>query len=133
MTEQEKLAFELEIRQRVAEENRAKQRESKARWREKNREYLRIQEKYRRQSMRVQNGIADLHRICQYSLNGEIIDIYESAGNAAKKLGISDRAIRYCLAGKTESSAGFKWGYLRNDPIYYPIYGKVISLDEEDL
>ena len=39
MTEQEKLAFELEIRQKVAEENRAKQRESKARWREKNREY----------------------------------------------------------------------------------------------
>lgn len=41
MTEQEKLAFELEIREKIAEENRAKRRESKARWREKNREYLR--------------------------------------------------------------------------------------------
>lgn len=41
MTEQEKLAFELKIREKIAEENRAKRRESKARWREKNREYLR--------------------------------------------------------------------------------------------
>lgn len=48
MTEQEKLAFELEIRERVAEENRAKRRESKAKWREKNREYLRNYERARR-------------------------------------------------------------------------------------
>lgn len=67
MTEQEKLAFELAIRQKVAEENRAKQRESKARWREKNREYLRACEHYRRKSIRIQNGVADSHRICQYS------------------------------------------------------------------
>ena len=129
MTEQEKLAFELEIRQKVAEENRAKQRESKARWREKNREYLRACEHYRRKSIRIQNGVADSHRICQYSLDGEFINVYESSSEAAKKLGISDRAIRYCLAGKIKTSAGFKWGYLRNDPIYYPIYGKAISLD----
>lgn len=35
MTEQEKLAFELEIRQKAAEENRARQREYNARWRKK--------------------------------------------------------------------------------------------------
>lgn len=130
MTEQEKLAFELEIRQKVAEENRAKQRESKARWREKNREYLRVREQYRRKWNRIQNGVADRQRVCQYSLNGELINVYESAGKAAKKIGVSDRAIRNCLIGKTNSSAGFKWGYLRNDPIYYPIFGNAISLDK---
>lgn len=85
MTEQEKLAFELAIRQKVAEENRAKQRESKARWREKNREYLRACEHYRRKSIRIQNGVADSHRICQYSLDGEFINVYESSSEAAKK------------------------------------------------
>lgn len=53
MTEQEKLAFELEIRKKVAEENRAKQRESKAKWREKNREYLRNYERARRARMKM--------------------------------------------------------------------------------
>ena len=39
MTSQEKLAFEQEIRNRIAEENRAKQRAYKAKWREQNREH----------------------------------------------------------------------------------------------
>lgn len=41
MTEQERIAFELEIRNKIAEEKRAKQREYKAKWREKNREHIR--------------------------------------------------------------------------------------------
>lgn len=53
MTEQEKLAFELEIRKKVAEENRAKQREAKAKWREKNREYLRNYERARRARIKM--------------------------------------------------------------------------------
>lgn len=53
MTEQEKLAFELEIRKKVAEENRAKQREAKAKWREKNREYLQNYERARRARIKM--------------------------------------------------------------------------------
>lgn len=41
MTEQEKAAFEKEIREKIAEEKRATQREYKAEWREKNREHIR--------------------------------------------------------------------------------------------
>lgn len=48
MTSQEKLAFEQEIRNRIAEKNRAKQRAYKAKWREQNREHLREYERVRR-------------------------------------------------------------------------------------
>lgn len=48
MTNQEKLDFEQEIRDRIAEENRAKQRAYKAKWREQNREHLREYERVRR-------------------------------------------------------------------------------------
>ena len=48
MTDQEKLAFEQEIRNRIAEENRAKQRAYKAMWRGRNREHLREYERVRR-------------------------------------------------------------------------------------
>ena len=48
MTSQEKLAFEQEIRNRIAEENRAKQRVYKAKWRKQNREHLREYERVRR-------------------------------------------------------------------------------------
>lgn len=41
MTEQEKDAFEKEIREKIAEEKRATQRAYKAEWREKNREHIR--------------------------------------------------------------------------------------------
>lgn len=41
MTEQERIAFEKEVREKVAEEQRAKQRAYKAVWREKNRENIR--------------------------------------------------------------------------------------------
>lgn len=41
MTEQEKYAFEKEIRKKIAEEKRAAQRAYKAEWREKNREHIR--------------------------------------------------------------------------------------------
>lgn len=41
MTENEKTAFEEEIRAKIAEENRKKQREYKSEWREKNREHIR--------------------------------------------------------------------------------------------
>ena len=48
MTDQEKLAFEQEIRNRISEENRAKQRAYKAKWRGRNREHLREYERVRR-------------------------------------------------------------------------------------
>lgn len=48
MTTQEKLTFEQEIRDRIAEENRAKQRAYKTIWRERNREHLREYERVRR-------------------------------------------------------------------------------------
>lgn len=41
MDETEKLALENELREKIAEENRAKQRAYKAEWREKNREHIR--------------------------------------------------------------------------------------------
>lgn len=48
MTEQEKLAFELEIREKIAEEKRAKQREYMKAWRKKNSEYVKSYDRARR-------------------------------------------------------------------------------------
>lgn len=41
MGEQEKTAFEMELRAKIAEEQRDKQRAYKAEWRRKNREHIR--------------------------------------------------------------------------------------------
>lgn len=48
MTEQEKLAFELEIREKIAEEKRVKQREYMKAWRKKNSEYVKKYDRARR-------------------------------------------------------------------------------------
>ena len=41
MGEQEKIAFEEELRAKIAEENRLRERERKRKWREENREHIR--------------------------------------------------------------------------------------------
>lgn len=53
MTEQEKLAFELEIREKIAEEKRAKQREYMKAWRKKNSEYVKKYDRARRARMKM--------------------------------------------------------------------------------
>lgn len=53
MTEQEKLAFELEIREKIAEEKRAKQREYMKAWRKKNSEYVKKYDCARRARMKI--------------------------------------------------------------------------------
>lgn len=52
MTEQEKIAFENEVREKFIEEQRAKRRAYRAKWREKNREAIRAYDReYRRKKL----------------------------------------------------------------------------------
>lgn len=60
MNEQEKTAFELEIRQKIADEERAKQRSYKAEWRKKNPDKVKAaNERYwRNRVLRELEGVA---------------------------------------------------------------------------
>lgn len=112
MIEQEKLAFELEIRKKVAEENRAKQREAKARWREKNREYLRNCERARRARTKASSPN---HKIVQYTADNVLVRIYNSADEAANELGVTPRTIRNWCAGHNGIKNDFRWKYLKEE------------------
>lgn len=57
MTEQERTAFEKEIRDKIAEEKRAAQRAYKAKWREKNREHIRQYNKVYRVKQKLCKGV----------------------------------------------------------------------------
>ena len=50
-------------------------------------------------------------KIMQYSLNGELINEYESLSAAADAVGISKTALCASLKRKNGSSAGFRWRY----------------------
>ena len=49
--------------------------------------------------------------ICQYSLDGKLIKIYESSAEASKETGISRSAICQVLKGRAKTSGGYKWKY----------------------
>lgn len=57
MNEQEKLAFEKELREKIADENLKKQRERKAAWREKNREHIRQYDKIYRMRKKLMREV----------------------------------------------------------------------------
>lgn len=47
--------------------------------------------------------------ICQYTLEGELIDAFEYSGEASEKTGISRSAIANCLCGYSKTAGGFIW------------------------
>ena len=49
--------------------------------------------------------------ICQYDLNGEFINEYDSILSASEKTGIGYRTICSNIQGKTSSAGGFQWVY----------------------
>ena len=53
----------------------------------------------------------DSRLVWQYDLNGNFIKSYESAGVAAKTLGISREAIIACCSHRTRSAYNFLWKY----------------------
>lgn len=57
MGEQERIAMEKEIRERIAEEKRAKQRAYKAEWRAKNREHICQYNKIYRMRTKLMKGV----------------------------------------------------------------------------
>lgn len=57
MNEQEKIAFEMELRNKIEEEQRAKERARKAKWREKNRKHIREYNKVYRIRRKLCKGV----------------------------------------------------------------------------
>jgi hypothetical protein len=57
---------------------------------------------------------SDIRRkaVNKISLDGNLIDSYESASEASRITGISKTCIARCCRGERESSGGFIWRYL---------------------
>ncbi|MBF2707204.1 GIY-YIG nuclease family protein [Flavobacterium soyangense] len=51
-------------------------------------------------------------KVFQYSLNGEILALYNSVAEASLETGISKTSISRCCRGERKSSSGFLWKYL---------------------
>ena len=49
--------------------------------------------------------------VCQYSLNDELIKIFESTGEAERITGISHQQISNCCNGKQKTCHGYIWKY----------------------
>lgn len=104
MNEQEKAAFEKEIREKIAEENREKNRIYKAKWRERNREHIKNYDKvYRRKR--------HSDEILQYTLDGVLVAKYRTLREAADNIGCSKQAISQALGGISKTCCGFVLKY----------------------
>lgn len=53
-----------------------------------------------------------LKSVNQFSLDGDLIDLYESASEASRITGISKTCITRCCRGERKQSRGFVWEYL---------------------
>lgn len=104
MNEQEKAAFEKEIREKVAEENRAKNRAYIAKWREQKREHIK---NYGRVYRRKRHS----DEILQYTLNGVLVAKYRTLREAADNIGCSKQAISQALGGISKTCCGFVLKY----------------------
>jgi group I intron endonuclease len=51
-------------------------------------------------------------KVCQYSLNDEILGQYNSVAEASLRTGLSKTCISRCCRGERKSSSGFLWKYL---------------------
>lgn len=52
-----------------------------------------------------------IHKIDQYTLDGEFIRTWERRGDAAEALGISPQYISYCCNGSRGPAGGYIWRY----------------------
>lgn len=53
--------------------------------------------------------IAPFSRIAQYTLDGNIVDIFYTALEASRKTGILRTSISNCLGNRTKTAGGFRW------------------------
>lgn len=49
------------------------------------------------------------HWICQVSLDGFLIGVYEGVNDAHRQTGIHSARVYGCLSGKTKTAGGYKW------------------------
>lgn len=50
--------------------------------------------------------------VFQYTLDGELVAVWESASEAAKQLGFQESAISNCCLGKRKTHKGYRWSYV---------------------
>jgi hypothetical protein len=63
------------------------------------------------------NGRIFRMNVLQYDENGEIVKMWNSASDAAKKLNIDENGITATCRGKLKTSAGFQWRYHRSGEV----------------
>lgn len=61
------------------------------------------------------NHIALSKTVAQYSKDGELIKVWQSAREASRQLGISQGNISLAVQGKRKTCGGFVWKYAEND------------------
>ncbi len=85
-----------------------------------------IYEKLRIEMSKVVGGNGPDNRkiIEQYSLDGNLIQVFSSAKEASKKLGLSNSPIEACARGEIKSSGGFNWKYKDSEKKIEPIFHK---------
>ena len=54
-------------------------------------------------------GRANGRRVRQYSLNGDLLAVYESCAAAARVTGLNRQGINNCALGKTKTSGNYLW------------------------
>ena len=66
----------------------------------------------RSQTTKDKISAANSKELHQFSLDGELLRIWQNARIAAETLGLSKECIRYCCRGKQEKHGGYVWKYI---------------------
>ena len=53
--------------------------------------------------------------VCQYTLDGELVEVWRTASEAARQLGFSASHICACCRGERKTHKGYKWSLEEND------------------
>ena len=71
---------------------------------------------YKKDNIGKNGGVSKI--VYQYDLDGNYIQKYLSAAEAARKYNVDKHAISHCCRGLTKKSCGFLWSYIYKDNYY---------------
>lgn len=80
--------------------------------------------KHRPPSLEARKHMGDAHRgksyggkrVCQYTMDGVLVNEYKSLKAASESVGVSSTAILSCCKRKNKSAANYQWGYVSSIP-----------------
>lgn len=66
------------------------------------------------ESLRKKDGLFRIP-VCKYSLDGDLLGIYDSITEASEDVDVAVNTLVVCLQGRTKTSAGYQWRYLNEN------------------